>query len=735
MSYDSCQDIVFIPQQQSYGSSLPRGAAGEACCPATDHSFVEYSFSSLQQCHLCEKFLLGLMRQGYQCQECGLCCHRQCSAEQVPECSREKTEKLRRDSLSYSSIFGITLDQQFSVEAQSAPSVLIRCTQEIEERGKQSGDDLFNAYKATASSDKINQLKSLFNEENNEDLNLEGFSLQSIAGLVKKYLRELPSPVIPVIFYDKFIHAARLSDPEQCRKSLVDLVSQLPPHHQSTIAYLMGHFCRICQHQETIRQQKPFTFLAEVFCHILLRPSWEKIIEIVYNTELHIAIFEHLLQGGDWGEKLPAPTVPPRPPKPRPLDHAPSPVPATTSSAASLSEADWYWGNISREEVNDKLRDMPDGTFLVRDASTKAHGDYTLTLRKGGSNKLIKIFHANQRYGFVEPYEFKSVVDLINHYRSNSLAQYNKTLDVTLQHPISRFDKGDEVNPESIEDMFKNILDINESYLEKTHQYDKHFERHSKTTQELQLKHQALDAFKETVSVFQDQMNLHEQFQKEAAPNEIQKLQDNFLLLQTRLNDIIESKKRLEIDLKNETTEIRMLIAEMNSLKPEIKRLHKKREQYRKWLIDNGVRSSEIDKHLEENYNEGERNLVSTPQTTLERLPHYDQSTWLVECGREDAIKLLTRKPNGTFLIRKSKTQRGCFALSIVHQGGEIGNCIIKKTETGFGFTEPYCIHETLLDLVVHYQQVSLAEHNDQLDVTLAYPVLASQEVVYARMN
>ncbi len=57
--------------------------------------------------------------------------------------------------------------------------------------------------------------------------------------------------------------------------------------------------------------------------------------------------------------------------------------------------------------------------------------------RKGGSNKLIKIYHRNGKYGFVETQmTFNSVIELVTFYRHNSLSRYNNSLDITLKHPV-----------------------------------------------------------------------------------------------------------------------------------------------------------------------------------------------------------------------------------------------------------------------------------------------------------
>lgn len=67
------------------------------------------------------------------------------------------------------------------------------------------------------------------------------------------------------------------------------------------------------------------------------------------------------------------------------------------------------------------------------------------------------------------------------------------------------------------------------------------------------------------------------------------------------------------------------------------------------------------------------------------------------------------------------------FVFFFYSAGNIIGHCIIDQKEAGFGFADPFYIHKTLKDLVLHYSQVSLAEHNDLLDVTLSFPVNSAQ--------
>lgn len=52
---------------------------------------------------------------------------------------------------------------------------------------------------------------------------------------------------------------------------------------------------------------------------------------------------------------------------------------------------------ILSEEVVEKLWDCPDGSFLVRDASTK-NGEYTLTVLFGQTPKLLRISQRNGKY-------------------------------------------------------------------------------------------------------------------------------------------------------------------------------------------------------------------------------------------------------------------------------------------------------------------------------------------------
>ena len=75
-----------------------------------------------------------------------------------------------------------------------------------------------------------------------------GQDIHVVASLLKKFLKELPDPLIPDDMYPHFLACARLDNEKEQMQTLKELVCGLPTAHYHTLSYLMRHLANIYAH-------------------------------------------------------------------------------------------------------------------------------------------------------------------------------------------------------------------------------------------------------------------------------------------------------------------------------------------------------------------------------------------------------------------------------------------------------------------------------------------------------
>lgn len=72
--------------------------------------------------------------------------------------------------------------------------------------------------------------------------------IHTVASLLKKFLKELPDPLIPESMHANFLQCARLTNEEIRLTTLQQLVLQLPTAHYHTLRFLVRHLAEIIKH-------------------------------------------------------------------------------------------------------------------------------------------------------------------------------------------------------------------------------------------------------------------------------------------------------------------------------------------------------------------------------------------------------------------------------------------------------------------------------------------------------
>ncbi|ETE70985.1 GEM-interacting protein, partial [Ophiophagus hannah] len=212
------------------------------------------------KCRECENFMVN----GIECEECLLTCHKKCLETLLINCGHQKLP-------ARASLFGIDFSDVPRDFPEEVPFIVMKCTSEIETRAL----GVQGLYRISGAKARMERLCQAF-ENGRRLVELSEHSPHDITGVLKHFLKELSSPVLPFKLYEDFMAFSRNlqkggdnseTDPIKTTK---DLLSKLPATNYNTIRHLIAHLYRVAERYQENKMSP--NNLGIIFGPTLIRP-------------------------------------------------------------------------------------------------------------------------------------------------------------------------------------------------------------------------------------------------------------------------------------------------------------------------------------------------------------------------------------------------------------------------------------------------------------------------------
>ncbi|EGT54421.1 CBN-AAP-1 protein [Caenorhabditis brenneri] len=428
----------------------------------------------------------------------------------------------------------------------------------------------------------------------------------------------------------------------------------------------------------------------------------------------------------------------------------------------NLLEQTWYWGDADRSQVSQALSDQPDGSFIVRNASTP--GDYTLSVKYKGQVKLLRIVVNDGKCGFnMDSLAHDSVTKLIDFHHNISLNIFNDALDVRLLYPVGTRHSSQNGKPILKRTQLQQRLILS---AKNDHDWRERLEMENLRAVHLAFERGA-KLYDSAHQELERAESLFHALSQSVRDNEIkaEKLKQVFVTNLGVCREVNEAKSTSEMlkgVFKNNNTflkeSIRRIDAELTASKDKkrtlsviLDEISTKRDNSKTRLCKlMELRSAVYDQmevslltRMASMLDAGAELIASEPTKVTQLLVDLELK-WTpaqyLMCGssKENAANALIharyrvaqldkavglkREPmDGIFLIRGSASQADKLVLSVLH-GERVSHCLIEQNEEGWGFEHSNVYLTTIADFVRYYAHFSLETHAEAIKTCLRMP-------------